>query len=47
LAIVILNDPSHSTVKPQILTLAQSQPKDNQIKGIICLGELGKLVDLS
>lgn len=47
LAIVIQNDPSHSNVKPQILVLAQSKGKEEQIKGIICLGEIGKLIDLS
>jgi hypothetical protein len=47
LAIVIKSDPSHSSVKPQILALAQSKAKDDQIKGIICLGEIGKLIDLS
>ena len=34
-------------MRPQILALAKSQPKDDQVKGILCLGELGKLEDLS
>ena len=47
MAILVQNDPSHGSLGPQIIDLAKSQNKDDQIRGILCLGEIGKLKDLS
>jgi hypothetical protein len=46
-AIIVQTDQAHSAMRSQILALSKSQLKDDQVKGVLCLGELGKLEDLS
>lgn len=47
LAIVVVNDPTHQAFKSQFYTLASAADVKSQITGALCLGEYGKLVDLS
>jgi hypothetical protein len=46
-AILVLKDTTQNQLSTQVLNLAQSQNKDDQVRGILCLGEIGKLRDLS
>ena len=47
LAIVVVNDSTHQAYKAQFYTLASASDAKSQITGALCLGEYGKLVDLS
>jgi len=46
-AILVLKDSTQNQLSTQVLNLSQSQNKDDQVRGILCLGEIGKLRDLS
>jgi len=43
----VVGDPQHSGCKAQFLALAKDSAAKKQITGLLCLGEFGKLVDLS
>jgi len=44
---VVVGDQQHSQLKAQFLQYANDSTPKKQITGALCLGEYGKLVDLS